>query len=112
MYATVVSRTREIGTMRALGFSKFSILTSFVIESLILATIGGLLGCVLALPINGVATGTMNFRTFSEVAFSFRITPDLMISAIIFAEFMGILGGLLPARLAARLPITRALRQV
>jgi len=112
MYAAVASRTREIGTMRALGFSRTSILASFVIESLILATIGGVLGCLLALPIHGVATGTMNFRTFSELAFSFRITPDLLITAIIFAEIMGLLGGLLPARLAARLPIIKALRQL
>ncbi len=112
MYAAVAHRTREIGTLRALGFSKLSILTSFVIESMILALIGGVIGCLLALPVNGIATGTMNFRTFSEVAFSFRITPDLLISALIFSLVLGFIGGLLPSRLAARMPITRALREI
>ncbi len=110
MYAAVAYRTREIGTLRALGFSKLSILTSFVIESMILALIGGVVGCLLALPVNGIATGTMNFRTFSELAFSFRITPDLLISALIFSLVLGLVGGLLPSRLAARMPITKALR--
>jgi len=112
MYAAVAYRTREIGTLRALGFSKLSILTSFVIESMILALIGGLVGCLLAMPVNGIATGTMNFRTFSELAFSFRITPDLIASALIFSLVLGFIGGLLPSRLAARMPITRALREI
>jgi putative ABC transport system permease protein len=112
MYAAVAYRTREIGTLRALGFSKLSILTSFVIESMILALIGGVVGCLLALPVNGIATGTMNFRTFSELAFSFRITPDLLVSALIFSLVLGFIGGLLPSRLAARMPITRALREI
>jgi putative ABC transport system permease protein len=112
MYAAVAHRTREIGTLRALGFSRLAVMASFVIESLILALIGGLVGCLLALPVNGIATGTMNFRTFSEVAFSFRITPDLLISALIFSLVLGFVGGLLPSRFAARLPITRALREI
>ena len=112
MYASVAYRTREIGTLRALGFSKASILTSFVIESMILSLVGGLIGCLLALPVNGIATGTMNFRTFSEVAFSFRITPDLLLSALIFSLLLGFIGGLLPSRLAARMPITKALREI
>jgi putative ABC transport system permease protein len=112
MYAAVAYRTREIGTLRALGFSKISILTSFVIESMILALIGGLVGLLLALPVNGIATGTMNFRTFSELAFSFRITPDLVITALIFSLALGFIGGLLPSRLAARMPITKALREI
>lgn len=112
MYASVAYRTREIGTLRALGFSKASILTSFVIESMILSLIGGVIGCLLALPVNGIATGTMNFRTFSEVAFSFRITPDLLLSALIFSLLLGFIGGLLPSRLAARMPITKALREI
>ena len=111
MYAAVAYRTREIGTLRALGFSRLSILTSFVIESMILALIGGIVGCLLALPVNNIATGTMNFRTFSELAFSFRITPDLLISALIFSLVLGLVGGLLPSRLAARMPITKALRE-
>jgi putative ABC transport system permease protein len=112
MYAAVSYRTREIGTLRALGFSKASIMLSFVIESMIIALIGGLVGCLLALPVNGIATGTMNFRTFSEIAFSFKITPDLFVSALIFAAFLGLLGGLLPSRMAARMPITKALREI
>src|SRR5215813_7392628 len=112
MYASVAHRTREIGTLRALGFSKLSIMTSFVIESMMLALIGGVVGCLLALPVNGIATGTMNFRTFSELAFSFRITPDLLVSALIFSLVLGLIGGLLPSRLAARMPITKALREI
>jgi ABC-type antimicrobial peptide transport system permease subunit len=111
MYAAVANRTREIGTLRALGFSRGSILMSFVIESVIIALIGGLVGCLLALPVNGIATGTMNFRTFSELNFSFRITLDLLIAALIFSGFLGLLGGLLPSRMAARLPIIKALRE-
>ena len=112
MYASVAHRTREIGTLRALGFSKLSIMTSFVIESMMLALIGGAAGCLLALPVNGIATGTMNFRTFSELAFSFRITPDLLLSALVFSLVLGLIGGLLPSRLAARMPITKALREI
>ena len=112
MYAAVAFRTREIGTLRALGFSKASIMTSFVIESVIIALIGGVVGCILSIPVNGIATGTTNFRTFSEVAFSFKITPDLVISALIFASIMGVFGGLLPSRFAARMPITKALREL
>jgi putative ABC transport system permease protein len=112
MYAAVAARTREVGTLRALGFSKRSIMTSFVIESLILALIGGVVGCLLALPVNGVTTGTTNFRTFSELAFSFQLSPELIGTALIFAAVMGLLGGFLPARAASRLPITTALRQM
>ena len=112
MYASVAHRTREIGTLRALGFSKAAVMTSFVIESMMLALIGGIAGCLLALPVNGIATGTMNFRTFSELAFSFRITPDLVVYALIFSLILGLIGGLLPSRLAARMPITKALREI
>lgn len=112
MYAAVAYRTREIGTLRALGFSRRAVLLSFVIESMIMALIGGVIGCLLALPANGIATGTTNFRTFSEVAFSFRITPDLVVSALVFALVMGLVGGLLPSRMAARMPITKALREL
>ncbi|HYL99203.1 MAG TPA: ABC transporter permease [Blastocatellia bacterium] len=112
MYAAVAARTREIGTLRALGFSRSRILTGLVIEYLLLAIIGGAVGCLIALPVNGVTTGTTNFRTFSEVAFSFRISADLLITAVLFAAFLGFIGGLLPARMASRLPITRALREL
>jgi putative ABC transport system permease protein len=112
MYAAVAARTKEIGTLRALGFSRISILTSFVIESLILSFFGGLAGILISLPVQGITTGTTNFRTFSEIAFSFQLSAGLLVTAIIFAAVMGFVGGLLPARMAARLPITRALRQL
>jgi putative ABC transport system permease protein len=112
MYAAVAHRTREVGTLRALGFSRASILVSFVIESMLLAVIGGLVGCILALPVNGLSTGTMNFRTFSEVAFSARISADLLLSALVFSLVLGFVGGLLPSRMAARMPITKALREL
>src|SRR5271167_2482453 len=110
MYAIVSQRTREIGTLRALGFSRFSILFSFVMESVLLAIIGGLLGCLIALPMNGftAVTGT---NAFSELAFAFKVTPELLIIGLVFAVLMGLIGGLLPALRASRMPITRALRE-
>ncbi len=111
MYAIVASRTREIGTLRALGFSRRSILTSFLIESVILATIGGAIGCLLAFPMNGFSTGTGQTQSFSEIAFAFQITPRIVLIGMSFAVVMGVLGGLLPALRGSRLPITSALRE-
>jgi ABC-type lipoprotein release transport system permease subunit len=111
MYAIVVARTREIGTLRALGFSRRSILLSFVVESVVLAVLGGVIGCLLAYPMNGFSTGTGQTQSFSEIAFAFRITPAILAVGFAFALVMGILGGLLPAMRAARLPITSALRE-
>ncbi len=110
MYAIVAARTREIGTLRALGFSRLSILVSFVIESTSLALVGGALGCVLALPANGItsAAGGVNF---SEIAFAFKITPGAIVTGMILALLIGIAGGLLPSVRAARMPITVALRE-
>ena len=110
MYAIVASRTREIGTLRALGFSRFSILSSFVMESLFLALLAGAVGCLLAFPMNGFSTGTAQTQSFSEIAFSFRITPAIIATGMIFAGLMGLIGGLLPAWRASRMPITSALR--
>jgi len=110
MYAVVAARTREIGTLRALGFSRRSVLFSFVTESVFLAFVGGVLGCLLALPANGVTTAT-NGANFSELAFAFRITPFALVAGLAFAVVMGVVGGLLPAVRAARLPITQALRE-
>jgi putative ABC transport system permease protein len=109
MYGIVAARTREIGTLRALGFSRFSILTSFMIESAFLALIGGIIGAVLALPINTLsgATGSANF---SQLAFDFRIDPFWLFVAVGSAIFMGLAGGFLPAWRAATTPITNALR--
>jgi len=112
MYAVVAARTGEIGTLRALGFSRTSLMVSFVSESVFLALMGGLLGCVLALPMNGVMTGTGNTASFSEIAFAFRITPVVLAAGLVFAATMGFFGGLLPAFRAARLPITVALREL
>jgi len=111
MYAAVARRSTEIGTLRVLGFSKASILTSFLFESLLLAVLGGLLGCLLVLPLNNVTTGIGSFITFSEIAFNFRVSPQIMLTGIIFAVLMGALGGLFPARMAARKEILVALRE-
>jgi ABC-type lipoprotein release transport system permease subunit len=110
MYAIVAARTREIGTLRALGFSRRSILFSFVIESVFLAIAGGLLGCLLALPADGLTSAT-NSANFAELAFAFRITATSLGAGLLFAAIMGLVGGLLPAVRGARLPITSALRE-
>ncbi len=111
MYAIISARTREIGTLRALGFSRRAILFSFLVESVILAAIGGAIGCLLAFPMNGYSTGTGQTQSFSEIAFAFRITPAIVLTGMAFAVVMGVLGGLLPALRGARLPITSALRE-
>jgi len=110
MYAAVARRSREVGTLRVLGFSKSSILTSFVLESLLLAATGGVLGCLLVLPLNGMTTSVGS--NFSELAFAFRVTPTIMAGGVIFAAVLGALGGLFPASTAARKEILAALRQV
>jgi putative ABC transport system permease protein len=109
MYGLVASRTREIGTLRALGFSRLSIMAAFIIESAVLALIAGVVGCLLALPVNFLsgATGGANF---SQVAFAFRISGLWLVVAIIAAVCMGVFGGMLPSFRAARTPITAALR--
>jgi putative ABC transport system permease protein len=98
--------------MRAIGFAGSSIAISFVFEALIIAFIGGLLGCLFVLPLNGYTTGTMNMQTFSHMAFAFKVTPPLLVAGIIFALLMGIVGGLPPAIRAARRPIALALREL
>ena len=110
MYAAVAYRGREIATLRVIGFSRPAILTSFVLESLLLALLGAIVGILLMLPFNGMQTGTSNAVTFSEVVFSLRITPGVAIRAIIFALIMGFVGGLAPAWHAARQNILSALR--
>ena len=111
MYAAVASRGREIGTLRALGFTQFSILTSFLLESVLLCLLGGLLGCLATLPFNGLSTGTANFASFSEITFSFRFGPRVLIQGVLLAVTMGLLGGLLPALRAVQLKIIDALRE-
>jgi putative ABC transport system permease protein len=111
MYAAVSRRAREIGTLRVLGFSRASILTSFFIESVLLAGLGGVLGCLLVLPLNGITTAVGN-SNFAETAFDFRVTPQIMLVGIAFAAALGCVGGLFPARNAARKQILTALREV
>jgi putative ABC transport system permease protein len=112
MYAAVARRAREIGTLRILGFSRGSILLSFVFESLLLSLLGGLLGILLVLPLNGLESGIGNNVTFSETGFDFRITPAIVGIGLGFATLMGILGGLLPARSASKADILSALREL
>ena len=111
MYAAVISRTREIATMRVLGFTRLSIWFAFVLESGFLGLVGGIVGAAAAyLGFNNFATGTVNWMTFSDMAFKFRVTPELMVNAVIMALVMGVVGGFFPAWRASRLPIARALR--
>jgi putative ABC transport system permease protein len=110
MYAAVARRTKEIGTLRVLGFGRASILVSFLLESVSIALIGAAIGVLLALPLNFVSTGTSNFVTFSEIAFNFRVTPDLMLWALLFGGVIGFVGSVLPSIRAARFKIVDALR--
>lgn len=112
MYSAVAERSREIATMRALGFGGPSVVVSFLIEALLISFVGGLLGCLAVLRLNGLTTSTINFQTFSNLAFAFKITPDLLAMGIVFALIMGILGGVFPAVRAARLPVATALREL
>ena len=113
MYTAVSTRAREIATLRALGFNTTSVVVSVLAESLALAAIGGAIGGVLAyLAFNGYQTSTMNFSTFSQVAFAFQVTPQLLSMGLFYALAMGLIGGLFPALRAARLPIPSALREL
>src|SRR5499433_724684 len=112
MYSAVSERGREIATMRAVGFTGSSVVFSFLVEALLIALVGGLLGSVAVLPLNGLTTSTMNFQTFSNLAFAFKITPELLVKGIFFALLMGVVGGLLPAIRAAVQPVASALRSL
>jgi putative ABC transport system permease protein len=112
MYSAVAERGREIATMRALGFGGPSVVFSFVIEALLIAFIGGLVGCIAVLPLNGLTTGAMNLQTFSHVAFAFKITTELLVKGVVFALVMGLIGGFLPAVRAASMPVASALREL
>lgn len=112
MYTAVAERGREIATLRAIGFGSGNVIASFTVEALLISAVGGILGCIIVLPVNGLTTGTMNFQTFSHMSFAFRITPELLLSGFAFALAMGILGGLPPAVRAARMPVGAALRDL
>ena len=112
MYSAVSERGREIATMRALGFGAVAVVVSFLFEAMLISFVGGAVGCIAVLPLNGLTTSTMNFQTFSSLAFAFKITPDLMVNGIFFALAMGIVGGLLPAIRAANTPVATALREL
>jgi len=112
MYNAVASRGREIATLRALGFGVTPVICSVLIESLVLALAGGLIGGLAVYVVfDGYGAATMNFQTFSQIAFAFAVTPQLLLIAIILAAIIGLLGGFLPAIRAARLPIATALRE-
>jgi putative ABC transport system permease protein len=112
MYSAVAERGREIATMRALGFSSSHVILSFLFEALLISFIAGIIGCLAVLPLNGLTTNTMNFQTFSNVAFAFKITLDLLVMGVLFALVMGVLGGMLPAVRAALRPVAVALREL
>lgn len=112
MYSAVSERGREIATMRALGFSSWNVILSFLFEALLISFVAGLLGCLAVLPLNGLTTNAMNFQTFSNLAFAFKITFNLLLMGILFALVMGVLGGLLPAIRAAIRPVAVALREL
>jgi putative ABC transport system permease protein len=110
MYSAVAERSREIAVLRALGFGRGSVVLSFVVEALCIALVGGIIGCIAVLPVNGVTTGTLNWQTFSHLSFAFRITTDLLILGLVFALAMGVLGGLPPAIRASRANVATTLR--
>ena len=110
MYAAVATRTAEIGTLRALGFRRGSILLAFLIESLLLAAVGGIVGLIAASFLTAITVSTTNFQSFSELAFAFTLTPGIVVSALIFSLVMGFVGGFLPAIKASRMKIVDALR--
>jgi putative ABC transport system permease protein len=112
MYSAVAERGREIATMRALGFGGPSVVFSFLVEALLISFTGGVIGCLAVLPLNGLTTSTMNFQTFSNLAFAFKITFDLLWMGVLFALVMGVLGGMPPAIRAAQRPVASALREL
>jgi putative ABC transport system permease protein len=111
MLAAIASRTHEIGILLACGFRPLSVFLAFLGEALVLGLVGGALGCLVVVPLNGLETGATNFNTFTEVAFAFRVTPDVLTTAVLFSLILGLLGGAAPAWRAARLPPVVALRR-
>jgi putative ABC transport system permease protein len=110
MYAAVAARTAEIGTLRALGFRRRNILAAFLVESMLLALVGGLGGLLIASTLQAFTISTMNWQSFSELAFSFTLTAGIMVKTLVFALVMGVIGGFLPSIKAARMKIVDSLR--
>ena len=110
MYGSVMSRSREIATLRAIGFRRRNILASFLFESVLVGLMGGILGSVLSLPVHGISAATANFETFNEVLFHFKLTPGILFQGVLFAVVVGVVGGYLPARHAARAKLVEILR--
>jgi putative ABC transport system permease protein len=111
MLSAIASRTHEIGVLLSTGFRPVPIFLSFMTEALMLGLLGGVAGCLMTLPLNGIRTGTTNFQTFTEVAFAFRVTPTVLGIAVIFSVALGLVGGAFPAWRAARMTPTEALRR-
>jgi putative ABC transport system permease protein len=111
MLSAISARTREIGILRAMGYRPIPIFLSFMLEALVLGLVGGLVGCLLAMPFNGIKTGTMNFQTFTEMAFAFQVTPQILVVAVLFSLILGLIGGAWPAFRAARMKPTLAMRR-
>jgi len=111
MFAAVAGRARDIGTLRALGFTRRSVLFAFMLESMILCLLGGIIGCLAVIPLNGYSTGMASFQTFSEIAFAFQFGPIVFLEGILMALFMGLAGGLMPAIRALRLNVIQAIRE-
>lgn len=111
MLAALSARTHEIGVLLALGFRPFAVFLAFLLEALLLGVLGGAVGCLMALPLNGVRTGTTNFQTFTELAFAFRVTPTVLVVAVLFAIVLGVAGGAWPAWRAARMSPSIAMRR-
>lgn len=111
MLAALAARTREIGILLSIGFRPFTIFLSFLLEAVLLCLLGGLVGCLLTVPLNGIETGTTNYQTFTEVAFAFQVTPRVLVTAILFSTLLGLIGGAWPAWRACRLAPTAAMRR-
>jgi len=111
MLSAIAARTSEIGILLSLGYRPFPIFLSFMFEALVLGLLGGAAGCLMALPFNGIKAGTMNFQTFTEMAFAFRVTPLVLAVAVSFSLVLGLLGGAWPAFQACRMKPTEALRR-
>jgi ABC-type antimicrobial peptide transport system permease subunit len=110
MYASIGARTREIATLLVLGFTPGNVMASFVTESVILSVFGGVIGCLIALPMNGITSSTTNFQSFSEMAFQFRVTPGILLEGLVFSAALGLVGGFFPALKASRQSLARSLR--